>query len=93
MLGLMLGVVLVAAPRFNRQDVLIGQWTGGKYGANLDSAQYEQMVHFIRGEAPKESLVAPFCYRPITPLLAAPLPARTDPISIYMDKVEQQRPW
>lgn len=70
----MLGVVLVAAPRFNRQDAMVGQWTGGKDGANLDSAEYEQLVRFIRHEVPKEGLEAPFCYRPIVPLIASVLP-------------------
>lgn len=74
----MLCAVLIAAPRFNRNDLLIGKWTQKQAGGAQDSDQYELFVSVLRNEAPRQELEAPFCYRPLVPLIAAGLPFRPD---------------
>src|SRR3972149_6515898 len=39
-----------------------------------DAAQYIGLVYHFRGEAPRTTLMAPFVYRPLVPMLAALLP-------------------
>lgn len=68
-------LVVVTALRFNQRDVgLIGSLTGTGVEGNLgDAAQYIRYVEALRGDGPTLP-PAPFRYRPLTPLLAAPLP-------------------
>lgn len=73
--GLMIAVAIVTAFRFNQRDLgVIGALTGTGTDGNLgDAAQYIRYVEAIRGNV--DSLPpAPFRYRPLTPVLAAPLP-------------------
>lgn len=68
-------VVLVTSLRFNQRDLgPLSALTGTESGGNLgDAAHYIRFVDFLRGEA--DSLPpAPFRYRPLTAVLAAPLP-------------------
>ena len=74
-------LVLVSLPRFNRNDVgIVARYTCG--GADCseslrDAGWYVNYVKHFRGElAPEELVEAPFAYRPLSPLLAAPLPFR-----------------
>lgn len=72
---LLVAVVAVTAPRFDQRDIgPLASLTGTESDGNLgDAAQYIRYVEVIRGEA--ETLPpAPFRYRPLAPLLAAPLP-------------------
>ena len=74
-IGLGAVLIAVAALRFDQRDVgVISELTGTGVNGNLgDAAAYIQYVEALRGDV--ESLPsAPFRYRPLTPLLAAPLP-------------------
>ena len=80
--ALMLALVIVSLPRFNRQDWLIGAWTAGGRNAAVhlaDAQAYTDTVRWIRAEAgsaaaSRDELRAPFSWRLLTPLLAAALP-------------------
>lgn len=71
-------LVLVCVPRFNRQDLgFLGALTSGGATATEekgDAEFYETYVQVFRGEASRDALTTPFSYRPLVPLLAAPLP-------------------
>ncbi len=71
---LVLGValVLVCVPRFNQRDMF---GLASLTGPLSDQLQYMAMVEHYRGQprGPDRPL-APFTYRPLVPLLAAPLP-------------------
>lgn len=74
-IGLIAALLAVAFVRFNQRDLgPIGSITGTGVDGNLgDAALYIRYVEAIRGTI--DSLPpAPFRYRPLTPLLAAPLP-------------------
>ncbi len=82
--ALMLAVVVVGLPRFNRHDWLIGTWTAGGRDAAVhlaDARVYTATVRWIRagagsgaGAAGRDGLQAPFSWRPLAPLVAATLP-------------------
>ncbi len=70
--GLAVLLVLVCAPRFNRQErPTLKAVTTHELG---DAAVYMAYVRHFRGEDQGENLYAPFTYRPLVPLLAAGLP-------------------
>lgn len=73
--GLFCALLLVTAPRFDQSDVgPLSELTGTEEGGNLgDARQYIQYVEVLRGEV-DDLPPAPFRYRPLTPVLAAPLP-------------------
>ena len=74
---LSLAIVLLGLPRFNRNDWLISSLTsqGKQSSVQLaDAEKYIATVEWIRGTSPDIELYAPFSYRLLTPLLAAPLP-------------------
>jgi len=72
-------LVLVCLPRFNRM------WDPGSLrgaaaidapvGHPIDVEGYARLVRYFRGDLPAAALIAPFCYRPLGPALAAGLPA------------------
>jgi len=68
-------LLVVVAPRFDRNDLgPLESWTGGGDGPGLaDATNYVRYVEVLRGDA-DELPPAPFRYRPLTPVLAAPLP-------------------
>lgn len=73
-------LLLVALPRFDMRDAgPIGRLTAGAretpWGHPLDVEGYERLTEWFRGAAPADSMIPPFCYRPLAPALAAPLPA------------------
>lgn len=72
---LALALLVVAAPRFDQRDVgPLAAVTGTEQGANLgDAEHYVRYVEALRGDAGGLP-PAPFRYRPLTPVLAAPLP-------------------
>jgi hypothetical protein len=81
LVGLLLAVTL---PRFNLRDPgPIGRLTAGAketpYGVPLDVAWYMRLVEYFRGHLPADSLLSPFCYRPLVPLVASRIPA--DPLT------------
>ena len=74
-------LLLVSLPRFNRNDVgFVARFTCGGSDCSQslrDAGWYVNYVKHFRGElAPEEPVEAPFAYRPLSPLLAAPLPFR-----------------
>lgn len=77
---LALSLLLVTLPRFNRNDIgFIDRFTCGGLDCQTedlsDAESYTQYVEYFRGNlADKETIAAPFAYRPLLPLLAAPLP-------------------
>ena len=74
---LSLAIVLLGLPRFNRNDWLIGSLTSqGKEAAVhlADAEKYIATVEWIRGRSSNGILYAPYSYRVLVPLLAAPLP-------------------
>ena len=68
-------LLAVTTPRFNQNDLgPIGTLTGTVEGGNLgDARHYIRYVDAIRGDV-EDLPPAPFRYRPLTPVLAAPLP-------------------
>jgi hypothetical protein len=74
-LGLLLVLLLVTAPRFDQRDVgPLASLTGTEQGGNLgDAEHYVRYVEVLRGDV-DELPPAPFRYRPLAPLLAAPIP-------------------
>ena len=74
-IGLIAALLVVTSIRFNQRDFgPLGSVTGTGVDGNLgDAALYIRYVEALRGTV--DSLPpAPFRYRPLTPLLAAPLP-------------------
>ncbi len=79
---LLLSIVALTMPRFNRQDLgTIAAYTsdGNPIKMNSDSTQYQLFTTYFRGKRGSGVLAAPYSYRPIVPLLASllPLPANT----------------
>jgi hypothetical protein len=69
---LSLCLLAILALRFNRNiDLSDPTLTIVEIG---DAAQYIGLVFHFRGEAPRTTLLAPFIYRPLVPMLAALLP-------------------
>ena len=78
--ALLLGLLLaVSLPRFNLWDPWpISELTRSAketpHGLPLDVAGYIRLTQYFRGDIPSDSLISPYCYRPLVPLLAAGLP-------------------
>lgn len=67
-------IVPVSLPRFNRNDWLIGDVTGGETLLDNDVGHYVSVVEIYRGDPPLLQPDAPFTYRPLAPWLASFLP-------------------
>ncbi|MGE5175534.1 MAG: hypothetical protein ACM3JJ_04090 [Hyphomicrobiales bacterium] len=72
-------LAVVVGPRFDLRDPgpirrLTAGATAGAYGHPIDVEGYVRLVAWFRGQAPADSMIAPFCYRPLAPALASPLP-------------------
>jgi len=72
-------LVLVVLPRFDLHDSgLVRKFTATatatRYGLPLDVAGYVRLVEYFRGELPADSLISPYCYRPLVPYVASKLP-------------------
>ena len=76
-LTLLVVLVLISLPRFNRNDFLLGDVVGS--GMPNDSSQYVAMAEIYAGKDTVLKPHAPFTYRPLVPFLASllPLPAMT----------------
>lgn len=76
-LFLLLLIVIVCLPRFDRNDFLIQDMVGS--GMGNDSSQYVAMADGFKGETPRITPTAPFTYRALVPYLASflPLPSMT----------------
>jgi hypothetical protein len=66
-------------PRFNLRDPWpINRFTADAkntpYGLPLDVAGYVRLTDYFRGDLPADSLISPYCYRPLIPLLASRIP-------------------
>jgi hypothetical protein len=48
--------------------------TATRYGLPLDVAGYVRLTAYFRGQAPADSMIPPYCYRPLVPLVASALP-------------------
>lgn len=74
-LVLLMALIAVITPRFDQRDLgPVESITGTEAGGNLgDAANYVRFVEAIRGDV-EELPPAPFRYRPLTPVFAAPLP-------------------
>lgn len=73
-------LVLVCIPRFQMWDPgPVGRLAAGAkdfpWGHPIDVEGYERLVHYFRGQAPADSMISPFCFRPLAPAVAAVLPA------------------
>jgi hypothetical protein len=69
----------VAMPRFNLRDPgIIGRFTTSAtatpYGLPIDVEGYVRLVRYYRSEAPADSMMSPYCYRPLVPYLASFIP-------------------
>jgi hypothetical protein len=78
---LVLILALVASVRFDYRDPgPVRSWTAGAragpYGHPIDVEGYVRLTRYFRAEAPADSMISPFCFRPLVPLLAALLPLR-----------------
>jgi hypothetical protein len=76
-LPLLLLLLLVGLPRFNREDLGLVHLQGHQ-GAPGDQVRYIDMVLHFRGQPTEHALKAPFVYRPLVPFLASWLPLRAD---------------
>ena len=79
LLLLSVALILIGLPRFDRNDWLIGSLTSEGQDASTqlaDSDIYIKTIEWIRGEGNESELMAPWSYRLLVPLLAAPLPVR-----------------
>src|SRR5262245_8681217 len=79
---LLLCLLAVVLPRFNLRDPgVIGRLTAGAhatpYGLPMDVAGYIRLADHFRGQTPADSMIAPFCFRPLVPLAASLLPVRS----------------
>ncbi len=78
--GVLSAILLaVAIPRFDMWDPgPIGRFTSGAkanaWGRPIDVEGYARLVAWFRGEARADSMIAPFCYRPLAPAIAAAIP-------------------
>ncbi len=64
-------LLLVTWPRFDRQDLFIDAWT---HPQNVDTESYAAMAREFRNPPDWQLFIRPFCFRPLTPLLASLLP-------------------
>ncbi len=69
----------VVAPRFNLNDLgIVHRFTATAkatpYGLPLDVEGYVRLVQYHRGVLPADSLLTPYCYRPLIPFAASRLP-------------------
>lgn len=71
---LMLLLLCVTLPRFNRHDFAIGSITSNGIKELGDASQYISIVQYFRGDLGIEALAVPFTYRPLVPLVASILP-------------------
>ena len=71
---LMLLLLCVTLPRFNRHDFAIGSITSNGIKELGDAGQYISIVQYFRGNLGVEALEVPFTYRPLVPLVASILP-------------------
>ena len=74
-------LVVIAYPRFNRQDMgALKSHTSTEHsnadvaGKMSDAGKYASMVSYFRGEADLSELLVPWTYRPVVPYLASWLP-------------------
>jgi hypothetical protein len=72
-------LLAVAIPRFDLWDPgPIGRFTAGAkanaWGRPIDVEGYARLVAWFRGAAPADSMIAPFCFRPLAPAIAAAIP-------------------
>lgn len=67
-------LVLITLPRFNRNDIAIGSITSNGLDDLGDAGQYISIVQYFRGDLSANELEAPFTYRPFVPLVASVLP-------------------
>jgi hypothetical protein len=77
----LLAVLLLAvcAPRFNLWDPgpikrFTASATDTPYGLPLDVEGYRRLSEYFRGDTPADSLISPFCFRPLVPAAASLLP-------------------
>lgn len=77
LLLLLVVLIVVCLPRFDREDELVQGAVGS--GMANDSAQYIAMTDIFSGKTPAAQPWAPFTYRPLVPYLASllPLPSMT----------------
>ncbi|HYJ32206.1 MAG TPA: hypothetical protein VE326_03210 [Candidatus Binatia bacterium] len=73
---ILLGFALI---RFDLRDPgpvrrLTAGATATRYGLPLDVAGYVRLTAYFRGQAPADSMIPPYCYRPLVPLIASALP-------------------
>jgi hypothetical protein len=81
--ALILSLILVCYPRFNRQDIgPIQKFTGKIEGKPSlgDSPHYTNYVNYFRGDSSIRQINLPFLYRPLAPLIASLLPIK-DPMT------------
>jgi hypothetical protein len=73
---LVVGLLLVCLPRFNRQDLGLALTPGGRPANEVmgDAVQYMGLIQHFRGQTPDQPLRAPFAHRPLAPFLASFLP-------------------
>lgn len=74
-----LALLAVALPRFDLKDPgPIRRFTSGAtstaYGLPIDVEGYRRLSEYYRGSMPADSMLAPFCFRPLVPALASALP-------------------
>lgn len=72
-------LLIVALPRFNVRDSgpfkrYTASATATPYGLPLDVEGYRRLSEYFRGQTPADSLIPPFCFRPLVPLTASLLP-------------------
>ncbi|HEU4724087.1 MAG TPA: hypothetical protein VFU59_02190 [Candidatus Eisenbacteria bacterium] len=73
-------LVVVCIPRFQMWDPgpvgrLAAGAKSGPWGHPIDVEGYERLVQYFRGAAPADSMIAPFCFRPLAPAVASVIPA------------------
>ena len=75
-IGLTIVLLAVVGVRFDRQPVLPtgALWAEAASDASSDNENYAAYVSFFRGQGDRLKVGVPFLYRPLLPLLAAPIP-------------------
>lgn len=73
---IVISLVAVVYPRFNRQDIgIVSKFTGtAPYELNCDNSSYLLMTECFQGAGELDKVSAPFVYRPLAPFLASFLP-------------------
>jgi hypothetical protein len=84
LLVLIIILILLSFPRFNRNDIGIRSLTAGGIGSLGDSADYTAMTLYFRGEKTVNDLRPPYTYRPLVPFLAALLPLKNPMTAINL---------